>query len=477
MDTLDVKSVVLFAAASVVVALILCVAMRRHKRGDPAIAWLMASNTALLVAAIGLLARSSVEFETNSILVIAGAYCSIATAFLAVMAAEGRALPWRRLLGIGAFGIGVQAIAAFQGASTHALMLTSSTLNSALTLWMAWLIWRMLTPYGNNIAALLCLPFAAFFTGYSLRLIAVLVWPESLGPMFATVLIVVIMAWAAIILELGMIALREIQARTALGKALEDAEAASRAKSRFMSAISHELRTPLNGVLGLAELMRAETAGPMPPPYRPFIAEIQTSGQRLLSLITDILDISAQEEDGMVLNDQPIPPGDILAATRANIADAAQGKAQQVSCTTTSAAPAMIRTDPARLVQLLTRLADNAVAFTPPGGTITLLAGIAESGGALLMVRDTGPGMNAEQLAEARTLFGRVNGVDNPAAGRGIGLPLAHALADAHGGVITLYSAPGEGTTATLILPPERAISNATTSGITITPGPTRKTG
>ncbi|MEM7505330.1 MAG: HAMP domain-containing sensor histidine kinase [Pseudomonadota bacterium] len=454
---IDPKSVVLFAGASVVIALVLCVAMRRHERGDPAIGWLIASNLALLTAALGLLGRPYLGFEASSVLVIGGAYTGVCCAFVAVLAAESQKPPLVTLIVIGLVALGIQATIAVTSGSANLLMLSSSVINSTLTCWMTCTIWRLLRPYGRRIATLLALPFAAFCFGYTTRMVAILGWPDSVAPMAATVLIVTMMAWAALILELGMIALRETQARRALAKALEKAEAASEAKSKFLRSISHELRTPLNAVIGFAELMRAETSGPMPIDYRPFVSHIHEAGKHLLSLITDLLDMSTIEAGKMQLDEEPVLLSEVIEAVEHMVADKAKRGALTLNFKLLPNAPERVMADRRRLIQILTNLTDNAVKYTGKGGDVRVQAGQGEDGGLLLLIGDTGPGMTPAQLADAMELFGRVHGVESKIEGTGIGLPLARDMVTAHGGKMQIDSTPGEGTTITVSLPSWRS--------------------
>lgn len=458
---IDPQSVVLFAGASMVIALVLCVAMRRHQRGDPAIAWLIASNLALLTAALGLLGRPYLGFEASSALVIGGAYTGVCCAFVAVLAAESRKPPLLALGLIGLTALGMQATITVTSGSANLLMLSSSVINSTLACWMTCTIWRLLRPYGKRIATLLALPFATFCFGYSLRIVAILGWPDSVAPMFATVLIVTMMAWAALILELGMISLRETQARRALSQALEKAEAASEAKSKFLRSISHELRTPLNAVIGFAELMRAETSGPLPVDYRPFVSHIHEAGKHLLSLITDLLDMSTIEAGKMQLDEESVALAAVMETVEHMIADKARRGAIALCFKTLPDAPSHVTADRRRLVQILTNLTDNAVKYTGTGGDVRVQAGMGEDGGLLLLIGDTGPGMTPDQLTDAMEFFGRVHGVESKIEGTGIGLPLARDMVAAHGGKMHIDSVPGEGTTITVSLPAWRSEASA----------------
>ena len=312
MVEIDETTAVGFAAGSVLIALVLCIAMRRHKRGDAAIGWLMLSNLALLAASMGVLGSAALPFALSTAVVIVGAFSGICFAFFAVMKAERQPLPWRLLSVLGLTGFAAQATIAAHTGSVLFLMATSSVLNTGLILYILFTIWRTTRHHGERLAVLLCLPFAAIGAGYLLRLPVILFWPDGGLPLAATLFIIVSLAWAAVLLELAMITLREAQARTRLKAALREAEEATFARTRFLLAISHDLRTPLNGILGLSELMRAQTLGPLPDTYSAYAEEIHRNGSELAELVSDLMVHSS--EGGP--EDMPAGASDITAAVR-----------------------------------------------------------------------------------------------------------------------------------------------------------------
>ena len=289
MPQIDPMSVVLFAAGSVVIALVLCVALRRHKRGDGAIKWLMASNLAFLVAGLGVLGRGLLGFQGSAVLVIAAAYLAITAAYFAVLKAEERPLPWVRLGSLGVLTLAGQAWLASMVTDVVPLMLSSSLVNSLLLGAMMVHVWQLTRRYGDRIASLMCLPFAALFLGYAVRLPVAIIWPEGDAAVTTSLMVIVAMAWSAVILELAMIALREVQARVRLKAALEQVEAAQAARTRFLLAISHDLRTPLNAILGLSELMRHQAMGALPEPYQAQAEHLHKNGTELNELVQDLL--------------------------------------------------------------------------------------------------------------------------------------------------------------------------------------------
>ncbi|MEL6479123.1 MAG: histidine kinase dimerization/phospho-acceptor domain-containing protein [Pseudomonadota bacterium] len=296
MISLDPTSMVVFAAGSVAIAIVLCFALRRHRRGDRAIRWLISSNLLLFSAALGVLLTPALGFVTGALVVIVGAYGGICCAYFAVLSAEGHPLPWRSYGLIGLVGTAAQAAIALLWQDAYPLMLSSSCLNSAVTGVMVVTLWRRLEKYGPRMATLLCLPFAALCVGYAGRLLAIALFGDSGVAVTVSATIIVAMAWAAIMLELGLAALRERQLNLQLKEALDLAHRAEAARSRFLLGISHELRTPLNGITGLASLLKSEAMGPLPPAYASHGAEISQQAADLLCLIERLLDHTEGDE-------------------------------------------------------------------------------------------------------------------------------------------------------------------------------------
>lgn len=452
---IDPKSVVIFAGASLVIVLLLGLAMRRTARSDPAIPWLNAANGSYLVAISALLLRDDIGFELASLLVIAGAYAGICLGFAALLQAEERQAPLRALTLIGVASVGAQAAFSGMVESVWPLLATSSLVNSALTLWMSREVWRLIRPRGREIALLVTLPFAMIFAGYFLRLLS-LTFLTIEAALFLTVVIIALLAKSSLILALALIALRERQARRALKSALGKVEAASEAKSRFLYGVSHELRTPLNGVLGLSELMRQEALGSLPAPYRQFTGEIHRNGERLMELVTDLLDIAGIEQGAMQLEEREVDLDAMLAEIDARHRERAAARGLSFTCRRLPGAPSRIVADGPRLGKMLSHLVGNAVKFAPEGGSVAVRIRATEEGGARFTIKDDGPGLSEQEISVALELFGRVGGVDNPAAGSGVGLTLAAEIARAHGGALRIKSVKGRGAAVSVPLPAAR---------------------
>jgi two-component system cell cycle sensor histidine kinase PleC len=234
--------------------------------------------------------------------------------------------------------------------------------------------------------------------------------------------------------------------------AKEAAEAASRVKSEFLANMSHELRTPLNAIIGFSDVMRARLFGPMHARYEEYVALINESGQHLLNLITDILDLSKIEAGKFVLDPQPVD----LAETAAYCLDLTRRRAEETGITLTSQVPAdlpMLIADPRSVKQILLNLLSNAVKFTPAGGVVSLSAE-AREGRLHLAVSDNGIGIPGKALARIGLAFEQANNDPMRAReGTGLGLALVKSLVGKHGGSVHIASQEGAGTTVSIILP------------------------
>jgi PAS domain S-box-containing protein len=251
----------------------------------------------------------------------------------------------------------------------------------------------------------------------------------------------------------------DMQARQHLQDAKEMAEAASRAKSEFLANMSHELRTPLNAILGFAEIIRDRLLGPIGDPrYAEYAHDIHSSGNHLLRIINDILDLSKVEAGRLDLVEEPVDVqeivGSVVVLLRERVARA--GLAFKVDLPGTML---LVRADERKLKQVLMNLLSNAVKFTPAGGEVAIKATIDDHRGLILEVHDTGIGIAPGDLARAMSPFGQVDSrLSRRYEGTGLGLPLAKAFAELHGGTLELDSTPGEGTVARIILPPDRLV-------------------
>jgi len=242
----------------------------------------------------------------------------------------------------------------------------------------------------------------------------------------------------------------------ALRAALHQAEIANRMKAAFLAAMSHELKTPLNAVLGFSEIIRDEVLGPVGhDAYREYAADIHKSGNRLLSVINDVLDVSRLEGGLLTIDERPESVFDV-AEMALKMARSVTHDRRHVEMEIAAGIPPLL-VDTRRLAQALGNLLANALKFTPDAGQVRFLAQTDGEGGVILQVRDTGIGMEQETIAAALEPFRQLDGtLSRRFEGTGLGLSIAKALAELHGGRLTVESAVGEGTVASILLPAAR---------------------
>jgi signal transduction histidine kinase len=233
------------------------------------------------------------------------------------------------------------------------------------------------------------------------------------------------------------------------------AEAASRAKSQFLAHMSHELRTPLNAIIGFSDVTRQGTFGPVEPPrYRDYAQLIHESGNLLLDLINDILDISKIEAGKFELKPE-------LLEVRAVIEQSSRlvsGLAKEAGVKLLTDVEQGIETlygDSRAIKQIIINLLSNAVKFTPNGGHVALSIGPGPDGASAITVRDNGIGMDPQEIGQALDPFRQIDSaVARNHRGTGLGLALVKNLVEIHGGTLDIVSRRSEGTAVTAVLPP-----------------------
>ena len=249
------------------------------------------------------------------------------------------------------------------------------------------------------------------------------------------------------------------EAKLISDEARRRAEAANKAKSRFLATMSHELRTPLNAIMGFSEVMKGEVLGKMPnATYRDYADNIHSSGSHLLNLINEILDLSRIEAGKYELHEEPLQLADIAEDCRRLLQLRAKNKGLEIIERHTTELP-HIWADPRAIRQICLNLMSNALKFTPGGGHIFVTVRRARNGGQLLSVRDTGPGIPKEEIPKVLQAFGQGSLAHQTAeGGTGLGLPIVKNLIELHGGQFQLRSELRKGTEAIVYVPPQRVL-------------------
>jgi signal transduction histidine kinase len=238
---------------------------------------------------------------------------------------------------------------------------------------------------------------------------------------------------------------------------MREAEIANRAKSEFLANMSHELRTPLNAIIGFSDIIKDERLGSVGSSrYRDYAGDINESGQHLLALINNILDLSKIESGSDELHEGSIQ----IPVLAQSISRLVTGLAQENNVTLeldVSDDIPLLYADERMVKQILLNLLSNAIKFTPSGGRVTLKALSSDKSGYIFQVIDTGIGIAFEDIPRALAPFQQIDsGLNRKHEGTGLGLPLAKSLVEMHGGYLDLQSEIGVGTTVTVRFPAER---------------------
>ncbi|MDB5447362.1 MAG: sensor histidine kinase, partial [Phenylobacterium sp.] len=297
-----------------------------------------------------------------------------------------------------------------------------------------------------------CAPFMLMLVGLPFASLA-----EASGPSRGVMALAGVAA-VLFVLHIAVAGRRSVESARELGRALYEAqrerlraEAANAAKSEFLAVMSHELRTPLNGVLGMAQVMETDE---LTPKQRGRLEVVRRSGEALLVLLNDLLDISRIEAAKLELDDGLVDLKGLVAHTQCIYEPLAQAKNLGLRLRLLESAGGTRAGDPARVRQVLHNLVGNAIKFTESGRVTVMISGSAEE--LVFDVTDTGPGIAADRLA---TMFERFSQSDLSASrrhgGSGLGLAVTRGLARLMGGDLLARSELGEGSvfTARLMLP------------------------
>ncbi len=295
-------------------------------------------------------------------------------------------------------------------------------------------------------------------------LISVFAVPLFDRPMLACATLVTVVISTPIIFRSQILIRRLVRSRRNLGDlteklavALDEAQAANEAKSRFFANANHELRTPLNAIIGFSQMLSSQSLGPIGlPRYVEYAEDIHNSAQHLLSLVNDLLELArSQSPDGKREADGECDLRQTIDEALRMVWPAAERTGVQLDRRVADDIRE-IRANDRMVKQILLNILSNAVKFAP-GGEVHLTAWIGEDGGLVIETADTGIGMTPADIAVALAPFGQVaNSITRKEAGTGLGLPLAKAMMEMHDGTLRIASEAGRGTVVTLNFPAAR---------------------
>ncbi len=281
----------------------------------------------------------------------------------------------------------------------------------------------------------------------------------------------------AFLTDLAQIAVHELELHAQISRrdrSLQDAarqiETARGAKQRFLSLVSHELKTPLNHVLGFGRILAGQALGSLGnEQYVDYARCICQSGERLEGLISRLLTHSSAEAGELRLAETTITTASLASKCRGLMALQSSAAGVAVDISISESAPAGIFADEVQVEEVVVQLLDNAIAFSPAGTSVELSVESAKNGGARIRILDRGPGVEPAKVERVMTAFAQGDeSLSRSHEGIGLGLPMARAILELHGGTLTLGHRPGGGTIVEAVFPAHR---NRAAPQLATTPG------
>jgi PAS domain S-box-containing protein len=251
------------------------------------------------------------------------------------------------------------------------------------------------------------------------------------------------------------------RAEESLTEARTQAERASSSKTEFLARVSHEIRTPLNAIIGFSELMMDEKFGPIGNErYKDYLRDINKSGNHVLDLVNDLLDITKIEAGQQEMSYEAVSLNEALSEAVAMMQPQANRERVIIRSSFASRLPEVVA-DLRSIRQIALNLLSNAIRYTPAGGQVIVSTAYEISGDIVMRVRDTGIGMAAAEIEQALKPFKQINALKRPRGdGTGLGLPLTKAMVEANRARFAIHSAPGEGTLVEVTFPSTRVLAH-----------------
>jgi PAS domain S-box-containing protein len=259
------------------------------------------------------------------------------------------------------------------------------------------------------------------------------------------------------------------QMEISLRIAKDQADAANHAKSAFLANMSHELRTPLNAIIGFSEIMMNGTFGQLNvPKYEEYMVDVHSSACHLLEIINEVLDMSKIEAGRVELDEHEVHMDETIQSVERMMASRAFSGNISISSKIEPHFP-LLQGDPRLIRQVLINLVSNSVKFCKAGGSIQITGALRRDGDLEIKVIDTGVGIPKDKIQQALEPFGQIHETAHAVGevtGTGLGLPLAKAMVELHGGYLTLDSDLGKGTIVTIVFPSRRVLRRPETAPV-----------
>lgn len=437
---------------------------------------LLVSVGVLLLGSIAVLMRGYLTFAASAFAVATAAIVCHVFGYAALLRGAGRRPPpW--LMAVLVLGpMGIVGVLLQLGLPVWLILSISSCVHMAVITGIIWHLHAVTIQMGRAQMLLATQPFGLILTVYAARMAVALTTADEGLLVVLTLALGFVLCFATLTWCFGLMAFGLERLSRSLRAERQRAEAASRIKSEFLANMSHEVRTPLNGILGMAQLLDDRIRGPT---EREMLAVIRQSGEGLLHVLNDILDLSKVEAGRLDLDPAPFRPAELIDRIERLYRLQAEDKQLTLEVRSAPALDRLVLGDANRILQVLHNLMGNALKFTEHG-RVQLLAGWRDAlpaegcgpgaGWLELTVADTGIGMSPEQQERVFEDFVQADGsITRRYGGTGLGLSLSRRLIGLMGGTIRLESQLGVGTRFVIRLPLRPAAAPAAAAG----PAPT----
>lgn len=450
--TVEISVVVMIAATMVLFSLLVCLLERRSRMSDADLqagtSWLILANIALLTGAVSLLLHESLPFWLSTGIIVSGAHLGIVFGYFAMHRGLGARPRYGVFAAISAVNIALHWSMVLLVPGTWALFVSTSIINGLLTLVMGGIIWRSARPYARELGLLVSFPFFVIFAAYALRLVLLAAGVPQTVVVAVTALIAFIFAYSALQWCFGLVALRAARLNVSLVAERQRAQDLAQSRARFLAHMSHEIRTPLNSVLGLADVLQGMVKDTE---AQALVRHIQQSGDLLVHILNDILDVSKLEANAVTIEERAFSVESLLSQIEASHKSRCEVRGVSLTIDTQPEAAGLWLGDAHRINQILQNVVGNAVKFTETGHVRISARGV---DGLELLVEDTGIGMTEAQIAAMFEEFTQADdGITRRFGGTGLGMAIVHRLVTLMGGTIRVESNLGQGTRFTIVLP------------------------